>query len=119
MDRSELINKILSELDLDEIYSFYNAFGDVSDPEYYKKIPSFVQYPEEWKNKPLTVDFIEASIRVIIDDVLNSKEYSSESKKKKYHYFKDFKNGFSIMCSEIDFGVYWNPVFKVSRYWTI
>ena len=109
MDRSELINKILSDLDLDKIYSFYNAFGDVSDPEYYKKIPSFIQYPEVWKNKPLTVDLIKTSLLNIINNILNSKYKSKEDNY--YYYDGAVENGFSIAYSENSFMMSWFPIY--------
>ena len=114
MDHSELITKILSDLDLDKIYSFYSAFGDTSDPEYYKKIPSFIQYPREWMNKPLTVDLIKTSLTDIINNVLNSKEFSCKSKEKVFHYVDNDENSFSIVYNEYSFGINWVPISTAS-----
>lgn len=108
MDHSELINKILSELNLDEIYSFYSAFGDTSNPEYYKKIPSFIQYPKEWENKPLTVDLIETSLSNAIKEILL--KWDNES------MLRHLIAGFLYMSTSFSTTVTWTPVISKGEY---
>ena len=108
MNHSEIITKILSDLDLDKIYSFYSAFGDTSDPEYYKKIPSFIKYPEEWENKPLTVDLIKTSLSNAIKETLL--KWGNESMRQYLIAgFMYLSTGFSTM-------VVWEPAISIGEY---